>query len=207
MSRKSKKHKDAKAERADGATESPDQDIEACEADPDETADLIDQLQRERDEFESKYLHALAEAQNTLRRSRLNEREATRQGADAVVRSVIPVLDHFDLALGHDAAGSTAEQIIEGVRVIRDELMKALSAQGVGVIDPKKNDEFDPNQHEAMLQQPDPDTDPGCIVSTYQVGYTLGDRVIRPAKVIVCPTEQVPQETGPSSEEPSDADV
>jgi molecular chaperone GrpE len=102
---------------------------------------------------------------------------------------VIPVLDHFDLALGQDPAKVTADQIVSGVKVIRDELLKVLQRHGVNLIEPKPNDEFDPTRHQAVLQQQDEAIEPGHIVQTLQMGYALNDRAIRPASVSVRPTE------------------
>lgn len=145
----------------------------------------IERLRNELADFEDKWKRALADAQNTRRQSRLNESEAAYQGSRRVLESVIPVLDHFDLALGQDAASMTTEQIIAGVRVIRDELLKGLSNQNVTLVEPQPGDEFDPTRHEAMMRQPSADVEPGHIVQALQVGYVMGDRVIRAAKVII----------------------
>lgn len=143
----------------------------------------------ERDAILSRFQRALADHQNFQRRAANNEREAGTQARTGVVQSIIPILDHFELALAQDPAKSTAEQIVGGVRVIRDELMRVLSGYGVSLINPTPGDEFDPNQHEAMLRQPAEGVAPGCVSLNLGVGYKLGDRVVRPAKVAVAPTE------------------
>jgi len=143
----------------------------------------------ERDELLARLQRTAADHQNFQRRAANNEREAGTQARTGVVQSIIPVLDHFELALGQDPAKSTAEQIVGGVRVIRDELMRVLANFGVSVIDPTPGDEFDPNCHEAMLRQPADGVPPGCVSLNLGVGYKLGDRVVRPAKVAVAPTE------------------
>ncbi|MBX3357654.1 MAG: nucleotide exchange factor GrpE [Phycisphaeraceae bacterium] len=163
--------------------------------DPDETAALIDQLSaerdeaaRQRDEAMDKWKHALADFQNYQRRAIQNEQEARRQGTIGVLHSVIPVLDHFDLALVQSAGNPGVEQVMHGVQVIRDELLKALESHGVRVINPGPNDEFDPSRHQAISTQPvEPGgpVEPGRILSTLQAGYALVDRVVRPAKVMV----------------------
>jgi molecular chaperone GrpE len=80
---------------------------------------------------------------------------------------------------------------VSGLRVIRDELMRVLQSLGVGVLSPARNDEFVPGRHEAVVQQSAEGVEPGRIVQTLQAGYTLsgptGDRVLRPAKVMVAP--------------------
>lgn len=152
--------------------------------------DKLAQLTAELDDAKARALRLMADYQNYQRRAYLNEDVAKQQGIASVVASVVPVLDHFDIALNQDPAKASAQQIIDGVRVIREELLKALAQRGVGVIAPQPNDEFFPGRHEAIMQQPADGILPGHIVQCYQLGYTLGpDRVLRPAKVVVAPAE------------------
>jgi molecular chaperone GrpE len=148
----------------------------------------IANLIQERDEAIEKYQRSIADYQNYHRRSLENEREAKRQGITSVLQSIIPILDHFDLALGHKTDNAGDSQVIEGVKVIRDELIKALASHGVSVINPQPNDELDPQKHQVILNQPAANVEPGHISMTLQVGYALETRVIRPAKVAVAPT-------------------
>lgn len=147
-------------------------------------------LTAERDDLNQKYLRALADSHNLGRRAAANEREAKQQGITSVALNVLTVLDHFDLALAQDPATATVEQIMAGVRVIRDELMRVLQNYDVSPIQPSPNDEFDPNRHQAVVQQPSEAVEPGRIVATLKVGYMLGDRVIRPAMVSIRPKSE-----------------
>lgn len=155
----------------------------------------VDKLTAERDEAQQRYLRSLADFQNYQRRAVQNEQVARAEGTGRVAKDVVNVIDHFDLALGQDLAtlGPGAAPVLDGLRVIREELMKVLLSHGVGLINPARNDEFSPGRHEAIMQQADPDTQPGRIVATFQPGYTLTtaglERVIRPAKVSVAPSE------------------
>jgi molecular chaperone GrpE len=155
----------------------------------DETQALIEKLRAEVAELNAKYLRTLADYHNSQRRAAGNEREARQQGMTAVIQSVLPVLDHFDLALGVDMSRASAEQVVGGVKVIRDELMKVLQSQGVGIISPAPGDEFDPKKHQAVTHQDVPGVQPGRVAATLQAGYTLGDRMIRPAMVSVAKAE------------------
>lgn len=159
--------------------------LDDVQAEDDSPEAVIERLRNELADYDDKWKRALAEVQNTRRQSRLNEVEAAYQGSRRVLESIIPVLDHFDLALGQDAASMNTEQIMDGVRVIRDEFLKALSNQNVTLLQPEPGDEFDPMRHEAMMRQPSEDVEPGHIVQALQVGYAMGDRVIRAAKVII----------------------
>lgn len=152
---------------------------------PDPTAALIADLEARLADAEHKYKLALAEHHNYARRALQNELVAKDQGKRSVVETLIPVLDHFELALAMDASKASAESVIGGVRLIREEFLKALQVHGVGQLSPAPGDEFTPGRHEAVMQQPHDALAAGLIVSTLQPGFTLGDRVIRAAKVIV----------------------
>ncbi len=147
----------------------------------------VQALTSELDEVNNKWKRALADFQNYQRRAIENEREARRQGITAVLSSIIPVLDHFELALEHDASASSAQQVIDGVKVIREELLKALGSHGVGLINPAPDEELDPNRHQVITHLAAQGVEPGHVSATLQVGYLLGERVLRPAKVAVAP--------------------
>jgi len=146
-------------------------------------------LSAQRDDLAGKLIRAAADYQNFQRRATINEREAAMQSRAGVVQQVLTVMDHFDLALNHDPESTSAEQIMGGVQVIRDELFKTLQTFGVSRIQPEPGDEFDPNVHEAMLRQHSDEVGPGCVVALLSIGYLLGERVVRPAKVSVSPGE------------------
>ncbi|MBL9001904.1 MAG: nucleotide exchange factor GrpE [Phycisphaerae bacterium] len=157
-------------------------------------SDDISNLQSKLEEANSRALRAMADFQNYQRRAFMNEQHARTEGAAKVVSGVVGVLDHFDLALGQDAAKASAEQIIAGVRVIREELLKVLNQHGVSLIRPEPGEEFTPGRHEAIMQQKAEGVAPGRIVAVFQPGYALacpgtqtGERVLRAAKVSVSP--------------------
>ncbi len=153
-----------------------------------EADEMLAKLRTELDDMSDRLKRTMADFQNYQRRALQNEQEARRQGVSAVVMSVVPVIDHFDLALNQKAEGvGGAAGILEGVRVIRTELIRALERQGVAVISPAVNEVFDPTRHEAVVQRSDAGVEPGHISMTLQPGFALGDRVIRSAKVAVAP--------------------
>jgi molecular chaperone GrpE len=150
----------------------------------------------ERDDLRGKYQRALADYQNAQRRFTADMAASREAGVERVLSSLIPVLDHFDLALGQQTANVSAEQILAGVRMIRDEFNRAMGGLGVSPINPCPNEEFDPARHEALSQLAVPGVEPGRVSSVYQVGYRVGDRVIRAAKVTIAPA-------APSEPEPT----
>ena len=152
-----------------------------------EASEQIARLTAQMEELNSKYLRLAADYQNSQRRSIREQDEAKRQGLTSVALGVLGIVDHFDLALMQDPEKATAGQIMSGVKVIRDELIKVLQGYGVTEVNPAPGSEFDPHQHQAVMQTETDAVEPGAIVSTLQTGYMLGDRVIRPAKVSIRP--------------------
>ncbi len=143
----------------------------------------------ERDQAKSDYLRALAEYQNYQRRALQNEQEAKRQGVTSVLSSILPVVDHFDMALTQKPDSEATQRVIDGVRVIKSELIRALERHGVGLIQPAPGDEPDPTRHSVLMHKPAEGVAPGTISGVMQAGYTLDGRVVRPAMVTVAPME------------------
>ena len=157
---------------------------------PEEFAELFEALRKERDDAVEARTRALADYANFLRRARENETREREMGVAQVVRSLMPVLDQFDLALGQDEADVTAESLLQGVQIVRDELTKALEQSKVAPIAPAIGEAFDPVRHEAMLQQPAEGVEPGSVSMVVQTGWSMGTQVLRPAKVAVAPGEE-----------------
>jgi len=172
--------KSKRAKMSEAAAE-PEATVESIEA----ALERIAQLESERDEAVAARQRALADFVNFQRRAMDNEQQAARDGATRIVRSLLPVLDHFDLALDQPRDQVTLEQLAEGVGIVRDELHQALGAHFVQAIRPERGDEFDPNRHQAVMQEITSDLPPDSVVNLLQVGYGIDDRVLRPATVTV----------------------
>lgn len=151
----------------------------------DDAAALIETLQRERDDAVAARQRALADFANYQRRSRDNEIRAKQEGVMMVLRALLPVMDHFDLALAQDPSNVSVEQLLGGVKIVRAELSKVIETLGVTRIDPAPGDALDPQRHEAMMRQSAPGIEPGHVAAVFQPGYAVGDLIIRPAKVTV----------------------
>jgi molecular chaperone GrpE len=162
-------------------------DAEAPEAPGDgataQTEDELTRARRERDEFLDQLQRSRAEFANYQKRSRA-QADADRQYAvGTLVLDLLPVIDNLDRAL--EAARATdAGAIVEGVEMVRRQLLDTLAKHGVEPI-PALNQPFDPNQHEAIVQQPDASHPEGTVVAELGKGYRLKDRVLRPSKVAV----------------------
>ena len=161
--------------------------VDECAPEREELASAIHALQAELAQAKDQALRAVADFQNLQRRTAEHEPRMRLNAAGGVVRHVIPVLDHFDLALAQDPSKMTVEAAVAGLRIVRGELLKSLEKSGVELIQPRPGDAFDPHQAEAIMQQPAAGVPSGCVSMTLQLGYRLGETVLRPAKVAVAP--------------------
>lgn len=154
-------------------------------SDLDDLRDQLAQLQAERDALHDRYIRTLADYQNAQRRARIDQDAARLQGVRGVVANILTVLDHFDHALNVDTTSASAQTVVDGVRLIRDELMRVLTTHGVTLVSPAPGDDFDPHRHQAVLQETTGDVQPGRVTKTLQPGYLIGDMLVRPAMVVV----------------------
>ena len=99
----------------------------------------------------------MADYQNFVRRAEQNVVAARQQQLLEVAKQLVTVLDHFDHALGVDPQKTSAGDLLKGVNIVRDELMRALSSFGVERLDVQAGEPFDPNKHEALMRQADTD--------------------------------------------------
>lgn len=157
------------------------------ETQTDDVTQVIEKLLAEREEAIAAKLRAQADFANFQRRSLENEARARIGGLVQMTRALMPVLDHFDLALAQDHAKVTVEQMAKSIEMTRAELQKALEQNGIARIEPTPGTPFDPLQHDAVMRQPAAGIEPGCVSMRFQTGWRLGDSVLRPAKVAVAP--------------------
>ncbi len=129
-------------------------------------------------------LRAKADFQNLLRRSTIERADAVRYANADFMKSMLGVLDDFERSLAAAEGSDKLDAVTHGVRLVYDNLTKAMRNHGLETID-ALNEPFDPSVHEAMLQQPSDDHPPGTVIEQVARGYRLYGRVLRPAKVIV----------------------
>ena len=106
---------------------------------------------------------------------------AADRGAGKLAKELLPALDHLELAL--KSAGEEND-VVKGFAMVRDELLAALGRVGIQAFSPE-GEAFDPNEHEAMVQQPAEGAEPGTVLEVYQRGYRINGAVLRPARVVV----------------------
>ncbi len=139
-------------------------------------------LRAERDGLKDRLLRARAEFEN-YRKRMVREAERTQKlAAESLIRDLLPVVDHLELAVQH--AGSGSEAFLEGVQMVLDQFHEVLRRNGLEPI-PGVGAPFDPNVHEAVMQTPSEEVPAGMVAQEFQKGYLLGPQVLRPAKVVV----------------------
>ncbi len=138
-------------------------------------------LERERDELVDDLKRVAADFDNYRKRALRDQEALVARAHERLVKELLPVLDDLERAL--EAAEEHEEAKLEdGVKLVHRELQNTLSKEGL--VEIATDGEFDPHVHEALLTQPS-DTDDGAILQVIQKGYRLGDRVLRPARVVV----------------------
>jgi molecular chaperone GrpE len=141
-------------------------------------------LEAERDEHLNDLKRVAAEFENYRKRVARDQESLVARAHERLAKELLPVLDGLERAL--DAASRPSEsdssKLEEGVRLVHRELASALAREGLAEIE--TNGQFDPHVHEALLSQPS-DADEGSVLEVVQKGYRLGDRVLRPARVVV----------------------
>jgi molecular chaperone GrpE len=133
-----------------------------------------------------RYLRAVADLENYRKRAAREKQEAQRLANEALLLRLLPVLDHFEMALAamDQSQGATLESMRTGVQMIAGQLRAALAEAGLEEIE-TVGKPFDPNWHEAVMQQETPDAPEGQVVQQVRRGYRLRERLLRAASVVV----------------------
>jgi molecular chaperone GrpE len=138
--------------------------------DQDEAAKYLELAKRTQADFE-----------NYRKRMARENAAAADRGAAKLAKELLPALDHLELAL---KAAAGHEDVIKGFALVRDELLAALGKSGIQAFSPA-GEPFDPNEHEAMAQQPAEEAVSGTVLEVYQQGFRINGQILRPARVVV----------------------
>lgn len=184
----------------DGKLHLEDPDTEVVDVEPDE--DGMAEVSEEASELESlrsllqakeeevakekkEYMFLMAEFDNFRKRTLRERSELIKNASEKALQGLLPIVDDFERGLDAIKDSSDAEAVKEGMTLIYNKLVKYLGDNGVKAMESTGGD-FDPDFHEAVAMVPaDADTAAGKIKDTVQKGYTLNDKVLRHAKVVV----------------------
>jgi molecular chaperone GrpE len=156
--------------------------------------DELQALQQERDELVNTLQRVQAEFDNYRKRAMRDQQSLVARAHERLVKELLPVLDDLERALEAAEAHEEAK-LEEGVALVTRSFGDILRKEGLEEI--PTDGKFDPHVHEALLSQPS-EAEEGSVIEVIQKGYRLGDRVIRPARVVIAAAAQAPK--GPSQD-------
>ncbi|RIN27164.1 nucleotide exchange factor GrpE [Staphylococcus succinus] len=157
---------------------------EEIESDVDPKDEEIEQLKKEVQEKEEKYLRLYAEFENYKRRIQKENQTMKEYKAQDVLNDILPTIDNIERALQIDGEDEQFKSLKKGVEMVHESLINALKNNGLEKIE-TEGQQFDPNVHQAVVQDDNPDFESGEITQELQRGYKLKDRVLRPSMVKV----------------------
>jgi molecular chaperone GrpE len=150
-----------------------------------ELEEKLTEVERERDEYLNDLKRVAADFENYRKRVARDQEGLAARAHERLVKELLPVLDDLERAL-QAAAEHEEAKLEEGVRLVHRELVEALAREGLSEVE--TDGQFDPHVHEALLSQASEKED-GAVIEVLQKGYRLGDRVLRPARVVVSQNE------------------
>jgi molecular chaperone GrpE len=164
---------------AEQTIEEENEESEAVEVEGD--LDELVTVAAERDQYLALAQRTQADFENYRRRAARESALAQERGVVKLAKELLPALDNLDRAL---EAADQDDPLLQGVRLVREELSAALGRVGIESFSPA-GEVFDPALHEAVVHQPVDGAPSGTVAEVYQPGYRLGDQIIRPARVVV----------------------
>lgn len=174
------------------------------EGEPETPADPLALAQEEAAQFKDKLLRTLADFDNFRKRTRREVEDARRLGRDHLLKELLPVFDNLERAVEHALKGAAGDNewkgLGEGISLVVRQLKDTLGRLGIERIE-ALGQAFDPALHEAIQQLETDDHPPGTVAAEVQAGYREGDRLVRPALVVVAkaksPTVEASSEGSP----------
>jgi molecular chaperone GrpE len=154
---------------------------------PDVSPEELDALRKqaaERDEFRNLAQRTRAEFENYQKRNQKEREQERRYWYTPLVLDLLPVFDNLDRTLAAAKQAGETGALVQGVAMVQVQFLEMLKRHGIVRID-AEGKPFDPNVHQAVVQQPSPDHKPGTVLQVLEQGFMNHDRVLRPAKVMV----------------------
>ncbi len=167
-------------------------------------ADPLEAAQAEAAQMKDKLLRMAADFDNYRKRSRREVTEAEKKGRDGLLNDLLPVFDNLERATTHAQTGAedagTVKGLVDGINLVMRQFRDALARLGIERVE-SIGQPFDPSVHEAIQHLETADFPPGCIAAEVQPGYRHGERLVRPAMVVVAkaPSEPVTKDPNATS--------
>jgi molecular chaperone GrpE len=200
------KKDDAQSAGSAAQSASPSQPQDAAGEGAKSLQEVVAALQTEVEGLKDKWLRAHAEMENLRKRAEREKEDAAKYAITKLARDIVGVGDNFQRAIDAVPAGAAEQDpnlksFLEGVTMTERELLNVLDRHGIKRLQPM-NEPFNPHLHQAVTQVPRSDVPEGTIVEVYQAGYTIAERVLRPAMVAVAQGGPKPNGTPPEGSGP-----
>ena len=153
------------------------------------SSDPVEEARLEVARIRDQLLRTAADYDNFRKRSRRELEDAQKRGREELLRDLLPVFDNLERAVLHASQASDAKAVADGVQMVLKQFADTLGRIGIKRV-PTVGSPFDPTLHEAIQQLETDQHPPGTIVAEVQPGYALGDRLVRPAMVVVAKPSQ-----------------
>jgi molecular chaperone GrpE len=150
----------------------------------------------ETDVLKDRLLRLQADFDNFRKRSARERSEWQAFANEQLIKDILPVVDHFELGLANAGKNNTPAAVLDGLKLVYEQLMGFLKKQGVAVLSATPGTKFDPHLHEAISHLPSEDQPADVIIAETRRGYKLGDKMIRPLQVVVSSGPVANEKTG-----------
>jgi molecular chaperone GrpE len=159
-----------------------------------ESLEIVEE-ENELEELNKKYLRLAADFENYKKRMSKDRADSITYGNEELIKELLNVLDNLHRALGHTEEQEDSKPFIDGVKLVQKQFLSSLEKFGVQVIDASKGSDFDPTVHQAVEHAESSEIAPGLVLTEMLPGYTLKDRLLRPALVVVSKNvEETPED-------------
>jgi molecular chaperone GrpE len=172
------------AEMPSGSEPAKGENVDPASTQTDDIQEQMLQLKAERDKYKDIALRSVADLDNYRKRMAREKDEAIRFANASFLERLIPILDNFELGLQAAKASGGQSAVVDGMAMVSRQLQDFLTSCGIETVD-ATGQPFNPNIHEAIAQEEDPEIEEGHVIRQVRKGYRLKDRLIRPANVVV----------------------
>ena len=145
---------------------------------------VLEKKEKELASLHDRLLRTQAEFENYKKRMSREKASMLKFGNESLMREILPIIDNLELSLGHASKVKSIDSMIEGIEMVKKELLKKLEKFGLKMV-VAKGEKFDPEKHEAVAQVETAESPEGTVVDELQKGYSIHDRLLRPSKVTV----------------------
>ncbi len=179
---------DKEDHKKNGSDKSKQENIPLKNMTKEELINKINEIQGVADKNYELFLRAQAEIENMKKRFKKEREDLLKFSNESLIKQLLSVVDNLEKAISHSQEQSSLKALTEGVELTLQGLRDTLNKAGLSEVK-TTGETFDPNFHEAVSEQENNSVEPGIILHELQKGYTLNDRLIRPAMVVVSKSE------------------